>query len=141
MPPARHLLAFVDSVGTIVVMDLPTPEVMRDLVKPLGAIERKVLGGLVAVWIAEPNKVRDREWTSQQFVHLATVAHGFAEDDQPASTEEVEVVRRFATERMPTIVRIGFQLFARVAQDMQAREGFTFEDAQECVRGYLEATG
>ena len=33
----------------------------------------------------------------------------------------------------------GFALFVRVAHDMQTREGgFSFENAQQCVRDYLE---
>jgi hypothetical protein len=37
------------------------------------------------------------------------------------------------------VLRVGLSLFVRVAHDMQEREGgFSYENAQECVRGYLE---
>jgi hypothetical protein len=124
----------------------PTPEEVREKIAPLDDLDRKVLGGMVAVWMAEPAKLRDREWTAQQFVHVATVAHGFdAEQDLgpgqgAATSEDVERVRSYAQRRMDDLLLVGLALFVRVATDMQAREGgFNYEDAQECVRGYLGA--
>jgi len=35
-----------------------------------------VLAGLVAVMIADPSRIREREWMSEQLVRLAVVAHG-----------------------------------------------------------------
>ena len=68
------------------------------------------------------------------------VAHGFDGEDGPASTEDVERIRGYAQSRMESVLRVGFALFVRVAEDMQARDGgFTYEDAQERVRAYLEA--
>lgn len=118
--------------------EVPTPEAMHEMVRPLSDLDRKVLGGLVALWMAQPDKIRDKEWTSEAFVHVATVAHGFSEDGQ-ATSEDVEVIRKFAEARMPDVLRVGFALFVRVANDLQQREGgFGFENAQECVRVYLE---
>lgn len=109
------------------------------MVRPLADVDRKVLGGLVALWMSDPSKVRDKEWTAECFVHVATIAHGFDEDGA-ATSDDVEVIRKYAEERMATVLRVGFALFVRVANDMQEREaGFSFETAQECVRTYLEA--
>ena len=120
---------------------VPTPEEMHDLVRPLADLDRKVLGGLVALWMSEPGRVKDREWTAQQFVQVATVAHGFDEHEGPATTEDVETIRSYAEGHMERVVRVGLMLFVRVAHDMQGREGgFSFENARDCVRGYLEAT-
>ena len=119
---------------------VPTPDEMRSQLAPFEPIDRKVIGGMVALWMAEPTKIRDREWTAQQFVHVATVAHGFDAEAGPATTEEVERVRSYAQTRMDDVLRIGLALFIRVAQDLQARPGeFCYEDAQACVRGYLGA--
>lgn len=116
---------------------VPEPDEMRALVQPLDDLDRKVLGGLVAIWMANPGKVKDREWTSQQFVHVATVAHGFPEEG-PASTDDVERIREYAQQHMERVLRVGFALFVRVAQDMQQRAGgFSFDDAQAVVRDYL----
>jgi len=109
------------------------------MLAPLDDLDRKVLGGLVALWMSEPSKIKDREWTAQHFVHVATVAHGFDSKDGPATSEHVEVIRSYAQASMDTVIRVGFALFVRVAQDMQAREGgFSYEHAQEAVRQYLE---
>lgn len=116
---------------------------MRALVQPLDALDRKVLGGLVALWMTEPRRVRDREWTAERFVQIATVAHGFdsardADAPAAATSEHVDTIRRYAEARMETVVRTALALFVRTAQDLQQRGGgFTFDDAQECVRRYL----
>ncbi|MCB9879998.1 MAG: hypothetical protein H6835_20595 [Planctomycetes bacterium] len=123
---------------------LPTPDETRALVRPLDELDRKVLGGLVAVWMAEPGRIRDREWTSQQFVQIAIVAHGFDAADAAgapvgATSEDVERIRSYAQQHMERVVRVGFALFVRVANDLQQRAGgFTYENAQQCLRGYLE---
>lgn len=117
----------------------PSKEQMQAMVQPLSDLDRKVLGGLVALWMAEPDKVKDREWTAQQFVHVATVAHGFDGSEGPATTEHVETIQAYARDRMEAVVKVGFSLFVRVAMDLQERGGgFNFDDAQAAVRQYLE---
>jgi hypothetical protein len=118
---------------------MPTPEEMRALLGPMDELDRKVLGGLVALWMVDPSKVRDREWTAQHFIQVATVAHGFDAEGGPATSEDVERIREYAQGHMAKVVRVGLSLFVRVAQDMQQKEGgFSYENAQECVRSYLE---
>jgi hypothetical protein len=118
---------------------LPTNDEVHAMLRPLGDLDRKVIGGIVALWMSEPSKVKDREWTAQHFVHVATVAHGFGSNDGPATSEHVETIRSYAQASMDTVIRVGFALFVRVAQDMQERDGgFSYENAQECVRVYLE---
>jgi hypothetical protein len=118
---------------------LPTNDEVHAMLRPLDDLDRKVLGGIVALWMSEPSKVKDREWTAQHFVHVATVAHGFDSNDGPATSEHVETIRSYAQASMDTVIRVGFALFVRVAQDMQERDGgFSYENAQECVRVYLE---
>jgi|SRR5690606_23859649 len=118
---------------------LPSRDEVHAMVRPLDDLDRKVLGGLVALWMVDPSKVKDREWTAQQFVHVATVAHGFGADDGPATSDHVETVRKYAQGHMDVVIRVGFALFVRVAHDMQQRAGgFTYENAQHCVREYLE---
>ena len=119
---------------------VPTSDEMRAQLAPFEPTDRKVIGGMVALWMAEPTKIRDQEWTAQQFVHVATVAHGFDAEEGPATSEEVERVRSYAQTRMDDILRVGLALFIRVAQDMQRHDGgFSYEDAQERVRSYLSA--
>ncbi|MBL8733724.1 MAG: hypothetical protein JNN13_15235 [Planctomycetes bacterium] len=116
---------------------VPTAAAVRERLAPLDDLDKKVLGGLLATWMAAPQRVRDREWVSEQFVHLANAAIG-AGDDGPATSADVERVRSFARDRMPAIEAAALLVFVRVAADLQARGGaFTFAAAQELVRGYL----
>jgi len=118
--------------------EIPTPAEMHEMMRPLEHVDRKVLGGLVALWMSDPSKMRDKEWTSQCFVHVATIAHGFDENGA-ATSDDVDVIQQYAKDRMATVLRVGFALFVRVANDMQEREaGFSLENAQESVRTYLE---
>ena len=120
---------------------IPTPDETRALVHPLDQLDRKVLGGIVAIWMSAPDRIRDREFTSQQFVHVATVAHGFDQDGDsgPASSEHVERIRDYAERRMEDVLRVGLALFVRVAEDMKQHEdGFTFDNARDAVHAYLE---
>lgn len=117
---------------------IPTPEQVRTLVAPLDAIDRKVLGGLVALMMAEPSKVRDPEWMSERFVQVSVVALGAGDDEAAATDADVERVRDYATRRMPDLMLAAASLFVRTAEDLRGRAGgFTFDDARAVVRGYL----
>lgn len=119
---------------------MPTPAEMHDLVRPLDDLDRKVLGGLVLLWIAAPQHVRDREWTAERFVQVATVAHGLDGDAGPATTADVERIQAYAQQHMARILQVGLSLFVRVAEDLKQRgAGFAFADAQHVVRSYLVA--
>jgi len=117
---------------------VPTPSEVGALLRPLDDLDKKVLGGLVALWMAAPARVRDREWTAQQFVQVATVAHGFDGEHGPATNDDVERIRVYAQQRMDRVVCCGLALFVRVAADLRERGGgATFADAQAAVVGYL----
>jgi hypothetical protein len=117
---------------------VPSNAEVNDLVRALDDLDRKVVGGLVALWMVEPARVRDREWTAERFVHVATVAHGFDATDGPASTDDVERIRAYANARMPAVLHAALALFVRVADDLRARGGgFSLADAQGLVSGYL----
>jgi hypothetical protein len=116
---------------------VPTQDEVRQQIQPLDALDRKVLGGMVALWMAEPQRVRDREWVAQQFVQVAVVAHGFQGEGDGASSDDVERVRLYANLRMAAILDIALQLLVRVAEDLRGTQGATMAAAHECLRGYL----
>ncbi len=119
---------------------IPTADEVKALVRPLDQLDRKIVGGLLALLIADPVRIRDREWLSQQFVQLAVVGHGFDRDggDAAASSDDVELVRLYAERRMPDVLAATAAVFVRVADDLRARNGgFGLADAQAAVRGYL----
>ncbi len=116
---------------------IPTPEQVRDLVQPLDELDHKVLGGLVALMIAEPTKVRDPEWMSERFVQVTVVALGAGDNEASATDQDVERVREYATRRMPDLMLAAAWLFVRTAEDLRGRPGYTFDDARAVVRSYL----
>ena len=105
--------------------------------RPLDPLDRRVLGGLVAVMIAEPGRTRDTEWMAEQLVRLAVVAHGFAENGDAATPAHVATIQDYARSRRPDIVAVALQLFVRTADDLRQRPGFGFDDARAVVAGYL----
>jgi len=117
---------------------VPSADDVRALVRPLDQLDRKVLGGLLALLMTEPARIRDREWVAQQFVQLAVVAHGFDGGEDAVSSDDVELVQLYAERRMPAILPAMFALFVRVADDLRARGGaFALDDAQALMRDSL----
>lgn len=117
---------------------VPSPTEVRALVAPLDEQDRKVLGGLCAWMMAEPARIRDREWLAQRFVEVAVVAR--CEDDgASATTADVELVRSYAATRMPDLLVTAVALFVRTAEDLRS-EGIpaTMERANAIVRDYLQ---
>ncbi|MCB9890769.1 MAG: hypothetical protein H6832_02630 [Planctomycetes bacterium] len=110
-------------------MSVPSATAVRDLLTALSAREQKIVLGLFAVMIRFPDRVREREWMSEQLTHLALLAGDFEADSVEHGTQEV---RTFLHERSGAMESAATALFARVAADLAPRiqaEGFTAEDA------------
>lgn len=102
----------------------------------LDATQRKILGGLVVTMIKHHDRIRDKEWFAKQFA--SAVALTTELEDTSSTFEGVERVQSYAAEHFVHLGGVGFGIFARVAQDMQERPGFTFEDASARVLHYLQ---
>ncbi len=119
-------------------MPLPTPDDVRARLRALDEFDRKVTGGLVALCMTMPEKVRDREWMAERFVHVATVAHGFDAETGPATDADVERMRAYATTHVEAVLAATLLLFVRTAADLQQRGGpFSLSEAQQIVASYL----
>jgi hypothetical protein len=121
---------------------LPSACEVRELIRPLDELDRKVLGGLVAVLMVDPQRLRDQEWLAQQFVQVAIVAHGFVDggDDGEAhaSSCDVALVQLYARLRMQPVVMVAMALFVRTAEDLRLMATQpTLSGAQALVRSYL----
>lgn len=117
---------------------VPTAAELRERLATLDELDKKVTGGMVALCMATPAKVRDREWLAERFVHVATVAHGFAGEDGSATDDDVERVRLYARLRMHDVMNATMLLFVRTAADLQARGSAPdLATAQAIVRDYL----
>jgi hypothetical protein len=117
---------------------LPTADEVRALVRPLDDRDRRVLGGLVLLMVREPARVRDQEWLAERFVEVAVVAHGFAADEEHATSEDVAVIEGYAKARMRLVVNAAVALFVRTADELRARGGsYSLADAHAVVRSYV----
>jgi hypothetical protein len=116
----------------------PTGDQVRALLAPLDAIDRKVIGGVCAWMMAEPQRIRDREWLSQRFVEVCIIAQSNPQDEAAATTDDVEHVRAFAQTRMPDLLAAATAVFVRTAEDLRTEGGtVTMERASAIVRSYL----
>jgi hypothetical protein len=115
----------------------PTSDEVRVLLTPLDELDRKVVGGLVALMMTKPGSVRDQEWIAEQFVNTAVIAHGF-EGDAEASDEDVKTIQNYARARMPDLTLAAASLFVRIAEDLrQSGDAPTLEAAKIILQGYL----
>ncbi len=123
--------------------DAPTPEEVRELIAPFDARDRKVLGGVVALLMSEPARIRDGEWLNERFLQVATFAHGFDEEggaEVAGGTDAVELVRGYAEQRRRPILNAAIALFVRTAEELQAGGSPpSMEAAQQIVSAYLDA--
>lgn len=117
----------------------PTADQVRSLLAPLDDQDRKIVGGVCACMMAEPQCIRDREWLAQRFVEVCVIAHHDPQDADSATTEDVEILRSFAQTRMPDLLSAATAVFVRTAEDLRTEGGaVTMERASAIVRGYLE---
>lgn len=117
-------------------MNPETPNDVKHALAKLDTRGQKIVGGLLAVMIKNPSRVREREWMAEQLTELTVLAGDFEAD---AAHEAVELVQQFLQANSEALVRAAFLLFQRVGLDMAERveSGFTFEDAMECGLSYF----
>ena len=77
---------------------------------------------MLAVMFKNPDRVTDREWVTEQFVHVAMLAGELA---------DVEAVQAYAREHVTDVLNACFLTFRATAEDLAARgaDGFTLQDA------------
>ncbi len=98
---------------------------------------KKILGGLIAVMIENPDAVRDREWMSKQLAQLTMLSADFEhlEDVQQGVAE----VQAYVRENAPDILSAALQLFRFTAEDLAPRvqDGLTKQDALAHALSYF----
>ena len=58
-------------------MAIPERAALRTELQDFDDIEKKVVGGMLAVMFGQPAKIRDREWMSEQFTQVALLTGQF----------------------------------------------------------------
>ena len=111
----------------------------RELIAQLDATQRKVVGAVVVAMIKHHDRVRDQEWLAAQLVSAVTLAmeNELAEVDDPA--RGVTLVEDYAHQHRDRIFSTALALFVHVAQTMQQRPSFAFDDAVACAMDCLGA--
>ncbi len=117
-------------------MDAPTPEDVRRALAGFDALQQKIVTGLLTAMMQHPDRVRDREWISEQLTHVTLLAGEFEADSPDAG---IRVVQEFLQAHSSDLLNATFLLFQRVGLDLapRAAEGFTLEEALKVAVEYL----
>ena len=103
--------------------------------RELPAHDKKIVGSLITTMIRHSEKVRDREWMSEQFVAAVALASDLEESSDPSGG--VDDVQAYAKANIDRLMQLSFGLFARVAAEMAERNGFSYDDAVGCAMDQL----
>jgi hypothetical protein len=117
----------------------PTPEDVRRALADFDATSQKIVAGMLTVMMRDPERVRDREWVSEQLAQMTLLAGEFEAESPQAGVRAVEAFLKANAERL---LRASLLLFQRVGLDLapRAAEGLTFEQAIECGLAYLPSS-
>lgn len=120
-------------------MDSPTPDEVRRALAHLDARGQKIVIGLLALMMRNPQGVREREWTAEQLSQVTLLAGGFEADSPQAA---VQGVRDFLQAHGQGLLGAALFLFQRLALDLapRAAAGFTLEEALGCALEYLPSS-
>jgi len=112
-------------------------EELRERLRALDARQRKIIGGVLAVMIENPERVREREWITEQFTQVVLLACDF--EDVGSVQEGVDRIREYATEQLDPLLSACYQLFTTTAEDLAPRlaTGVTREEALAHALDYL----
>ena len=108
----------------------PDRHKLRALLAEFEPREEKVVGGMLAVMFKNAERVRDREWVTEQFLSVALLAGEF---------EGIDAVQAYASEHITPVLNACFLAFQCVANDLseRAESGFTLEEAMVQAMTYF----
>ncbi len=120
-------------------MEVPSRQDLRRDLSTFDEVQTKVAGGMLAVMFASPDRVKDREWMSEQFTQVALLTGQFEEAEH--AHEGVEVAQAWIKANITAVLNACFALFVHVAEDMRGRHGsetFSASDAMIQALGYFD---
>ena len=79
--------------------------------------EKQIVGALFALMIAQPERVRDREWISEQFVRLAGV-HFDGEATRDGGVTIPPELEAYTRDFSGPVLNACYGLFVRVGEDL-----------------------
>ncbi len=120
-------------------MQVPSRDDLRATLAEFDETQTKVVGGVVAVMFAEPKRVQDREWMSEQFTQVALLTGQFEEAEH--AHEGLEIAQNWIRSNISPILNACFALFVHTAEDMReqhADKAFSASDAMIQALGYFD---
>ena len=121
----------------------PTPDEMRAELAQLDAFQQKVAGALMPVLFQNADKLRDREWVTEQLSHVTLLALELDREPEAgavgAGPEDLARVQSYVRDNRDVVLNSCFRLFLRVGEDMTSRaeEGFSLQEATVQALGYM----
>ena len=100
--------------------EAPDRDALRATLADFDDRQRKIVGGMIAVMIENPHRVREREWISEQFTHVTLLASGF--EDVASVQAGMDQVQAYVRTNVTPLLNACFLLFLCVAEDMEGRE-------------------
>lgn len=120
-------------------MQVPPRDVLRKELSRFDPLQTKVVGGVLAVMFGSPDRVRDREWMSEQFTQVVLLTGHF--EDAEHAHEGVEQVQAWVEGQIHSVMNACFALFVHVAEDMRQKHGevsFSASDAMVQALSYFD---
>lgn len=121
-------------------MEVPSREDLRRDLSTFDEVQKKAVGGMLAVMFGSPERIKDREWISEQFTQVALLTGQF--EGAEHAHEGVLDAQAWIQGNITPVLNACFALFVHVAEDMRgSREGQTFSasDAMIQALGYFDA--
>jgi len=126
----------------------PTPEEMRAELAQLDTLQQKVAGALMPVLFQNADKLRDREWVTEQLSHVTLLALELDREPEAgavgagavgAGPEDLARVQTYVRDNCDVVLNSCFRLFLRVGEDMagRAEKGFSLQEATVQALGYM----
>ena len=111
---------------------------LRQRLSTFATRERKLVGGLFALMIRSPERVRDREWVGEQIATLALLSRETDDAEAASPQDAVADVEAYVQTHAAPVLEAALLLFQHVGADLaQKNEPFGFEDAMAQAMTYF----
>ncbi len=97
----------------------------------LDQLQRKIVGGLLAVLFHKPGRIQNQEWLLEQLTQVMILAEDF---------KDLEAVQAYLKAHVHDLLNTALRIFGCVGEDLapRATEGITHQDAMLLALKYLE---
>jgi len=115
-------------------------EGLRDTLEGFDETQKKIVGGLIAIMIENPDLIRDREWIAEQFTQVTLLAVDVEDaEDESGPEQGMLKVQSYVQENVNLLLNACYLLFQVVGEDLASRveEGFSREEAVAHALGYF----